>query len=222
MNLLLLGPPGSGKGTQAKRLEEKYGLIQLSTGEMLRAAAKAGSETGKKAEAIMKTGKLVPDEVVIAIIAERIDQPDCKRGFVLDGFPRTTAQAEALDRMLAQKHLTLDHVIELKVDEAVIARRIVGRYSCANCGAGYHDEFQKPKTPGVCDVCGGTNFTRRADDSAETVASRLAAYRASTAPILPYYARKSVLKRVDGMAPIDQVTKEIEAILEGRDGRMRS
>ncbi len=213
MNLLLLGPPGSGNGTQAKRLEEKYGLVQLSTGEMLRAAAKAGSETGKKAEAIMKTGKLVPDEVVIAIIAERIDQPDCKRGFVLDGFPRTTAQAEALDRMLAQKHLTLDHVIELKVDEAAITRRIVGRYSCANCGAGYHDEFQKPKTPGVCDVCGGTSFTRRADDSAETVASRLAAYHASTAPIRPYYARKSVLKQVDGMAPIDRVTKEIEAIL---------
>ncbi|HKO06856.1 MAG TPA: adenylate kinase [Alphaproteobacteria bacterium] len=215
MNLLLLGPPGSGKGTQAKRLEEKYGLIQLSTGEMLRAAAKAGSETGKKAEAIMKTGKLVPDEVVIAIIAERIDQPDCKRGFVLDGFPRTTAQAEALDRMLAQKHLTLAHVIELKVDEAVITRRIVGRYNCANCGAGYHDEFQRPTREGVCDVCGGTSFTRRPDDNEATVKARLAVYRANTAPILPYYEQRSVLKRVDGMAPIDQVTKEIEAILEG-------
>ncbi|MFI5021836.1 MAG: adenylate kinase [Alphaproteobacteria bacterium] len=216
MNLLLLGPPGSGKGTQAKRLEEKYGLIQLSTGEMLRAAAKAGSEIGKKAEAIMKTGKLVPDEVVIAIIAERIDQPDCKRGFVLDGFPRTTAQAEALDRMLAQKRLTLDHVIELKVDEAVITRRIVGRYNCANCGAGYHDEFQRPTREGVCDVCGGTSFTRRPDDNEATVKARLAVYRANTAPILPYYEQRSVLKRVDGMAPIDQVTKEIEAILEGK------
>ncbi|HLI13286.1 MAG TPA: adenylate kinase [Alphaproteobacteria bacterium] len=215
MNLLLLGAPGSGKGTQAKRLEEKHGLVQLSTGDMLRAAVKAGTEVGRKAKSIMDAGKLVPDEVVIAIIADRIDQPDCRNGFILDGFPRTTAQAEALDRMLAQKHLTLDHVIELKVDEAILTRRIVGRYSCARCGAGYHDEFKTPRTPGVCDVCGSTEFTRRADDNAETVASRLAAYRAQTAPILPYYEEKGVLQAVDGMAPIDEVTRQIEAILGG-------
>ncbi len=215
MNLLLLGAPGSGKGTQAKRLEEKYRLVQLSSGDMLRAAVKAGSEIGRKAKAIMERGELVPDEVVIAIIAERIAQPDCKKGFVLDGFPRTTAQAEALDRMLAEKRLTLDHVIELKVDEAAITRRIVGRYSCAVCGSGYHDEFHKPEVAGVCDVCGGKSFTRRADDNAETVASRLAAYRASTAPILPYYDKRGVLKRVDGMAPIDEVSRAIEAILNG-------
>jgi adenylate kinase len=215
MILLLLGPPGSGKGTQAKRLEQKYGLVQLSSGDMLRAAIKAGSEVGKTAEAIMKAGKLVPDEVVIAIISERIDRDDCRRGFVLDGFPRTTAQAEALDRLLAEKHLTLDHVIELEVDEAVLTKRIVGRYSCATCGTGYHDEFKRPKREGACDVCGGTSFTRRPDDNEATVRARLAAYHASTAPILPYYAAKGLLKRVDGMAPIDEVSKAIEAILAG-------
>jgi len=215
MILLLLGPPGSGKGTQAKRLEQKYGLVQLSSGDMLRAAIKAGSEVGKRAEAIMKAGKLVPDEVVIAIISERIDRDDCRRGFVLDGFPRTTAQAEALDRLLAEKHLTLDHVIELEVDEAVLTKRIVGRYTCATCGAGYHDEFRRPVREGVCDVCAGTSFTRRPDDNEATVKARLAAYHASTAPILPYYAAKGLLKKVDGMAPIDQVSKAIEAILAG-------
>ncbi|HUI19289.1 MAG TPA: adenylate kinase [Alphaproteobacteria bacterium] len=215
MILLLLGPPGSGKGTQAKRLEQKYGLVQLSSGDMLRAAIKAGSEVGKRAEAIMKAGKLVPDEVVIAIISERIDRDDCRRGFVLDGFPRTTAQAEALDRLLAEKHLTLDHVIELEVDEAVLTKRIVGRYTCATCGAGYHDEFKRPVREGVCDVCAGTSFTRRPDDNEATVKARLAAYHASTAPILPYYAAKGLLKKVDGMAPIDQVSKAIEAILAG-------
>ena len=215
MILLLLGPPGSGKGTQAKRLEQKYGLVQLSSGDMLRAAIKAGSEVGKRAEAIMKAGKLVPDEVVIAIISERIDRDDCRRGFVLDGFPRTTAQAEALDRLLAEKHLTLDHVIELEVDEAVLTKRIVGRYTCATCGAGYHDEFKRPVREGVCDVCAGTSFTRRPDDNEATVKARLAAYHASTAPILPYYAAKGLLKKVDGMAPIDQVSNAIEAILAG-------
>ena len=220
MNLLLLGPPGSGKGTQAKRLEEKYGLVQLSTGDMLRAAIAAGSETGKKAEAIMKAGRLVPDEVVIAIIAERVEGKDSRNGFVLDGFPRTTAQAEALDRLLREKHMTLDHVIELEVDEAALTRRIVGRYTCATCGAGYHDEFKNPKRPGICDVCGGKSFLRRPDDNPETVKERLAAYRASTAPILPYYARKSLLRRVDGMAPIEEVSRAIDAILtQGRGGR---
>jgi adenylate kinase len=214
-----LGPPGSGKGTQAKRLEQKYGLVQLSTGDMLRAVVKTGSAVGKKAEAIMKAGKLVPDEIVIAIISERIDREDCRRGFVLDGFPRTTAQAAALDRLLAEKHLTLDHVIELEVDEAALTRRIVGRYSCSTCGTGYHDEFKRPQREGVCDVCGGTSFTRRPDDNAATVKARLAAYHASTAPILPYYAAKGLLKRVDGMAPIDEVSRAIEAILAaGRAG----
>lgn len=215
MNLLLLGPPGSGKGTQARRLQDKYGVVQLSTGEMLRAAVKAGSAVGNKAKAVMEAGHLVPDDAVIAIIAERIDQADCKRGFILDGFPRTTAQAEALDRMLAQKHLTLDHVIVLKVDEAVLVKRIAGRYSCAKCGAGYHDEFLRPKVRGVCDVCGSQEFVRRPDDKAETVASRMAAYRAQTAPILPYYKRTGILKEVDGMAPIDEVTRQIEAVIEG-------
>ncbi|HYB11793.1 MAG TPA: adenylate kinase [Alphaproteobacteria bacterium] len=216
MNLLLLGPPGSGKGTQAKRLQDKYGLVQLSTGDMLRAAVKAGTEVGRKAKSIMEAGQLVPDDMVISIIADRIGQPDCKKGFILDGFPRTRAQAVALDEMLAKKHLTLDHVIELAVDEAVLTRRIVGRYSCARCGTGYHDEFQKPKTPGVCDVCGSREFVRRADDNPETVASRLAAYRAQTAPILPYYEAKGILKRVDGMADIDKVAGQIAAIVEGR------
>lgn len=218
MNLLLVGAPGSGKGTQAKRIEEKYGLVQLSTGDMLRAAAKAGSEIGLKAKSVMDTGALVPDDIVIAIIAERIDRPDCVRGFILDGFPRTTAQAIALDRMLERKHLVLDHVIELKVDEAALTKRLVGRYTCVKCGTGYHDEFKKPRVPGVCDVCGSTVFTRRADDNPATVASRLAAYRAQTAPILPYYRNKGILKQVDGMAPIEEVTRQVEAILDGGSG----
>jgi adenylate kinase len=214
MNLLLLGPPGSGKGTQAKRLHDKYGLVQLSTGDMLRAAVRTGAEVGRKAKSIMEAGQLVPDDVVIAIIADRIAEPDCRNGFILDGFPRTMAQAAALDEMLGKKHLALDHVIELVVDESALTKRIVGRFSCARCGTGYHDEFQRPRKPGVCDVCGSTEFTRRADDNAETVASRLVAYRAQTAPILPYYEAKGILKRVDGMAPIDEVTRQIEAIVE--------
>jgi adenylate kinase len=213
MNLLLLGPPGSGKGTQAKRLEEALGLVPISTGDMLRAAVRAGTETGRKAKAIMEAGGLVPDEIVVALIAERIVQPDAARGFILDGFPRNEAQAKALDRMLAEKALVLDHVIELKVDEPAIVRRIAGRFSCAACGAGYHDDFKKPKSPGVCDACGATKFVRRADDKPETVKERLAAYRAQTAPILPYYERRGVLQRVDGMAPIDEVTRQIEVIL---------
>ncbi len=215
MILILLGAPGSGKGTQAKRLEEAYKLIQLSTGDMLRAAVKAGSEIGRRAKAIMDSGQLVPDEVVIQIIADRIALPDCRGGFILDGFPRTTAQAEALDKMLLQKGLTLDHVIELKVDEGILARRIAGRYACAKCGTGYHDEFQKPRIAGVCDVCGAREFVRRADDKIDTVAARLATYRSLTAPILPYYAAKGLLKQVDGMAPIDEVARQIRVILEG-------
>ncbi|MBV8536104.1 MAG: adenylate kinase [Alphaproteobacteria bacterium] len=213
MNIVLLGPPGAGKGTQSKRIQDEYGLVQLSTGDMLRAAAKSGSEIGKKAKAIMDAGKLVPDDVVIQLIAERIEEPDCQKGFILDGFPRTTTQAEALDAMLADKGLKLDHVIELEVDDDALVERISGRFTCAKCGTGYHDRFHRPKKDGVCDKCGSTEFTRRADDKAETVKTRLAAYHAQTAPILPYYRAKGSLTAVDGMAAIDTVTKAIEKIL---------
>ena len=214
MNLILLGPPGAGKGTQAQLLKDRHGLIQLSTGDMLRAAVAAGSELGKKVKSIMEAGALVPDDIIIAMIAERIAQPDCANGFILDGFPRTTGQAEALDRMLAEKGLKLNGVIELKVDDAALVDRISGRYSCANCGAGYHDSNKKPKNPGVCDVCGGTKFSRREDDKAETVKARLEAYHRQTAPLLPYYKARGVLKTVDGMAPIEQVAGQIENLLK--------
>ncbi len=214
MNIILLGPPGAGKGTQAQRLMETRRLVQLSTGDMLRAAVKAGSEVGRRAKTFMDAGQLVPDEVVIGIIADRIEAPDCKNGFILDGFPRTTAQAEALDRMLAEKGLKLNVVIEMKVDDAALVERIAGRYACAKCGAGYHDTFQKPKVAGVCDNCGGTDFTRRADDNRETVVTRLAAYHAQTAPLLPYYRARGVLREVDGMASIDEVSRQIGRILD--------
>jgi adenylate kinase len=214
MNLILLGPPGAGKGTQAKRLEDLHGLVQLSTGDMLRTVVASGVPLGQQAKEIMAAGKLMPDELMIEMIADRISKPDCATGFILDGFPRTVPQAEALDRMLEDKGLKLDHVIEMKVDDAALVERITGRYTCAKCGQGYHDKFQKPKVDGVCDVCGSTEFTRRADDNAETVTTRLAAYHKQTAPILPYYKERGVLETVDGMADIDVVTEQIEALLK--------
>ena len=214
MNLILLGPPGAGKGTQARTLTKSRGLAQFSTGEMLRAAVDAGTEIGKRAEAVMAAGELVSDDVVVGIIADRIDEPDCASGFILDGFPRTTAQAEALDAMLTEKGLRLDNVIEMTVDESALVRRLTARFSCAKCGAGYNDHFKPTTVEGKCDVCGGTEFVRRADDREATVRARFAAYSAQTAPLLPFYRAKGILTQVDGMADIDEVGRQIEALLD--------
>ena len=215
MNVILLGPPGAGKGTQSKRLEKAHGLVQLSTGDMLRAERAAGTELGRKVQAIMDAGQLVSDHIIVDMIEKRIGAADCRNGFVLDGFPRTVPQAEALDAMLARRNMKLDHVIELAVDDDALVDRIDGRFSCARCGASYHERNKRPKVSGVCDVCGSRDFIRRADDNAETVKARLAAYHAQTAPILPYYRAKGILRQVDGMADITEVTRQIEAILAG-------
>ena len=215
MRLVLLGPPGAGKGTQAARLKERYGLAHLSTGDMLREAVAAGTEVGKEAEGIMAKGQLVPDELINRVVAERIVKPDCAEGFILDGFPRTIAQAEALDALLAERSLKLDAVLELEVDDEALVDRIAGRYACAKCGALYHDSAKPPAVPGKCDACGGTEFVRRADDKPETVRARLRAYHDQTAPLLPYYRDKGLLVTVDGMADIDDVSEEIARRLEG-------
>ena len=213
MRGILLGPPGAGKGTQAQRLMDAYNIVQLSTGDMLRAAVAAGTEVGLRARAVMEAGDLVSDDIVVGIISDRVDEPDCKNGFILDGFPRTLAQAEALELMLTEKKLRLDAVIEMQVDDGLLIDRVTGRYTCANCGAGYHDKNLKPKVDGVCDNCGRTEFSRRADDNAETVASRLQAYHEQTAPLLPFYRAKGNLQTVDGMADIDDVTKAMRTLL---------
>ncbi|MEL6297097.1 MAG: adenylate kinase [Pseudomonadota bacterium] len=213
MNLILLGPPGAGKGTQAKILETQHGLVQLSTGDMLRAAVEAGSPVGLEAKSVMAAGGLVSDEIVIRIIADRIREPDCANGFILDGFPRTLKQADALEDLLTGVGKTLDAVIEIRVDDAALVERISGRYTCANCGTGYHDRFKQPAKPGVCDNCGATEFKRRPDDNAETVQTRLLAYYRETSPLIGYYYAKDLLKSVDGMGEIDAVTNEIGGVI---------
>lgn len=221
MNIILLGPPGAGKGTQASRLESERGMVQLSTGDMLRAAVKAGTPVGLQAKAVMEAGELVSDAIVSGIIGESLDalgdETQGGRGAIFDGYPRTAAQAESLDSLLAERGRSLDHVIELVVDEDALVARITGRFTCANCGAGYHDSFKQPAVAGVCDVCGSTEFKRRPDDNEETVRTRMAEYRAKTAPILPIYEARGLVQRVDGMADIAEVTAAIEAILDGRN-----
>ena len=214
MNISLLGPPGAGKGTQASRLEAERGMVQLSTGDMLRAAVKAGSPVGQQVKAVMEAGELVSDAIVSALIGERLDG-DAARGAIFDGYPRTQAQAESLDLLLGERKRTLDYVIELDVDENALVDRIAGRFTCARCGEGYNDRFKPTKAAGVCDVCGSTEFRRRPDDNAETVRTRMSEYRAKTAPILPYYEAHGIVRRVDGMADIPHVAAVIDAILDG-------
>ena len=213
MNIVLLGPPGAGKGTQAARLQAGRGMIQMSTGDMLREAVANDSPIGRQAKAVMQAGKLVSDAIVSALIGERLDAAG-SHGAIFDGFPRTRQQAEALDLLLAERGRSLDHVIELEVEEDALVRRIVGRFTCAKCGAPYHDEYKRPLVEGACDVCGSDEFKRRPDDNEETVRRRMAEYRAKTAPILPYYEERGLVRRVDGMAPVDEVAAQIDAILD--------
>lgn len=212
MKLILMGPPGAGKGTQARRLAEKYAIPQLSTGDMLRAAVKAGTAVGLKAKAAMESGGLVSDEIVVGIIADRIGEADCVKGFILDGFPRTVAQAEALDAMLVQRSLKIDHVVDVAADDEALVSRITGRSTCAKCGEGYHNEHKKPARNGVCDKCGG-ELTQRADDNEETVRNRLKVYHSQTAPVIEFYKKRGQFKAVDGMLPMDVVFGALCAIL---------
>lgn len=215
VNLILLGPPGAGKGTQARMLEEKFGLVQLSTGDLLREAVAAGTEAGKAAKAVMEKGELVSDEIVIAILSDRLDQPDVTKGTILDGFPRTEAQAAALDTLLADRGQKIDAAISLEVDDEAMVARVSGRYTCAACGEGYHDEFKRPATAGTCDKCQGTEFKRRADDNAETVRTRLSAYHAQTAPLISYYAARDALTRVPAMGDINEIAADLGKIVGG-------
>lgn len=212
--LILLGPPGAGKGTQARLLEDRFGLVQLSTGDLLRAAVAAGTQAGQQAKAVMDAGGLVSDDIVIAILRDRMAEPDCTRGVILDGFPRTTVQAQALDALLAENGQNVDAAISLEVDDAQMVARVSGRYTCATCGEGYHDTFKPPKVTGTCDNCGGTDFKRRADDTAETVSSRLEAYHAQTAPLIDYYDAQGALSRVDAMGSIDNIAGALAALVE--------
>ena len=214
MNIILLGPPGAGKGTQAKILVAERGMVQLSTGDMLRAVRASGSELGERFGELMDRGDLIPDDMIIEMIDARLDEPDCRNGAIFDGFPRTSGQAAALDDMLERKNLPLRAVIEMTVDEDALVERITGRYSCENCGAGYHDAFQRPAVEGVCDACGHTSFKRRPDDNAQTVRDRLTVYRRDTAPIIPHYEAQGLIQRVDGMADIDEVRAAIAAIMD--------
>jgi adenylate kinase len=216
VNIILLGPPGAGKGTQSERLVAERGMVQLSTGDMLRAAVKAGTPVGLQAKAVMDAGELVSDAIVSALIGENLDRMVEGQGAIFDGYPRTAAQAQALDLLLEERSRTLDHVIELAVDEDALVERIVGRFTCANCGAGYHDRFKQPQVAETCDVCGSHEFKRRPDDNEGTVRTRMAEYRAKTAPILPIYEARGLVRRVDGMADIAEVARAIEGILDQR------
>lgn len=213
VTLILLGPPGAGKGTQARMLEQDFGLVQLSTGDLLRGAVAAGTDAGKAAEAVMAAGELVSDEIVINILRDRMGDDDCARGVILDGFPRTTAQAEALDGLLAEHGAQVDSVISLAVDDAAMVERVSGRFTCGGCGEGYHDKFKAPKVAGTCDNCGSSDFKRRADDNAETVAARLEAYHASTAPLIAFYDAKGTLTTVDAMGEIDAIAAHLSTIV---------
>ena len=213
MDIILLGPPGAGKGTQAQRLVEHHGMLQLSTGDMLRETRKADTELGRKVADIMDSGALVSDDIVSAMIDAKLADMGPDVGAIFDGYPRTAAQADQLDDILARHGRKLDHVIELEVNEDALVERITGRYTCANCGTGYHDVFKQPETAGVCDKCGSTEFKRRPDDNEETVRTRMQEYRGKTAPILPGYEARGIVSRVDGMASIEDVTAAIDAVL---------